>query len=198
MVSPSRSRAIQSAFGTRTPEVVPFQAKTTSRSQSTCAKSGSSPSGAIITRTSGSLQLLDDVGHPFAAEGIESEHIDAAGAEQRPQRHLHRAGVRRRHDADAIVRRQPKQLARLDERQLEPRLRLLGAMVAAEQRALQRLDAPAGMLGARAGGEARIGWPDLRLRCGRSWPASLRRKKAARRSDGRSRCCGLGGWVGLF
>ena len=31
MVSPSRSAAIQSAFGTRTPEVVPFQVKTTSR-----------------------------------------------------------------------------------------------------------------------------------------------------------------------
>ena len=30
MVSPARSAAIQSALGTRTPEVVPFQAKTMS------------------------------------------------------------------------------------------------------------------------------------------------------------------------
>ena len=33
MVRPSRSAAIQSAFGTRTPEVVPFQVKTTSLSK---------------------------------------------------------------------------------------------------------------------------------------------------------------------
>ncbi|MDT4882823.1 hypothetical protein FQZ97_1188100 [compost metagenome] len=43
MVRPSRSAGIQSAFGTRTPEVVPFQVKTTSRSKSTCVRSGSSP-----------------------------------------------------------------------------------------------------------------------------------------------------------
>ena len=44
IVSPSRSAAIQSAFGTRTPEVVPFQVKTTSRFLvSTCDRSGSSP-----------------------------------------------------------------------------------------------------------------------------------------------------------
>ena len=43
MARPSRSSAIQSASGTRTPEVVPFQVKTTSRSQSTAARSGSSP-----------------------------------------------------------------------------------------------------------------------------------------------------------
>ena len=43
MVRPLRSAAIQSPFGTRTPEVVPFQANTTSRLKSTCARSGSSP-----------------------------------------------------------------------------------------------------------------------------------------------------------
>ena len=43
IVRPSRSSAIQSPSGTRTPEVVPFQAKTTSRSQSTWARSGSLP-----------------------------------------------------------------------------------------------------------------------------------------------------------
>jgi len=41
--SPSRSAAIQSPFGTRTPEVVPFQVKATSFDQSTCERSGSSP-----------------------------------------------------------------------------------------------------------------------------------------------------------
>ena len=40
---PCGRRLIQSPFGTRAPEVVPFQVKTTSRSQSTLARSGSSP-----------------------------------------------------------------------------------------------------------------------------------------------------------
>ena len=44
IVSPCRSAAIQSASGTRTPEVVPFQVKTTSRVRvSTAPRSGSSP-----------------------------------------------------------------------------------------------------------------------------------------------------------
>ena len=43
IVSPSRSAGIQSPSGTRTPDVVPFQVKTTSRSKSTFARSGSSP-----------------------------------------------------------------------------------------------------------------------------------------------------------
>ena len=43
IVRPLRSAGIQSAFGTRTPEVVPFQVKTTSLSKLTCARSGSSP-----------------------------------------------------------------------------------------------------------------------------------------------------------
>ncbi len=39
-VSPSRSAAIHSPSGTRTPEVVPFQVKTTSFSCGTCERSG--------------------------------------------------------------------------------------------------------------------------------------------------------------
>ena len=39
MASPSRSAAIQSPFGTFTPEVVPFQVKTTSCVQSTALRS---------------------------------------------------------------------------------------------------------------------------------------------------------------
>ena len=42
-VSPRRSCGIQSPFGTRTPDAVPFQVKTTSRSKSTAPKSGSRP-----------------------------------------------------------------------------------------------------------------------------------------------------------
>ena len=43
IVMPSRSAAIQSAFGTRTPEVVPFQVNTMSDSGSTFERSGSAP-----------------------------------------------------------------------------------------------------------------------------------------------------------
>jgi hypothetical protein len=43
MLKPSRPAGIQSASGTRTPEVVPFQVKTTSPDQSTLDRSGSSP-----------------------------------------------------------------------------------------------------------------------------------------------------------
>src|SRR5437899_7259677 len=41
IVKPRRSSAIQSPFGTRTPEVVPFHGKTTSRAGSTRERSGS-------------------------------------------------------------------------------------------------------------------------------------------------------------
>jgi hypothetical protein len=43
MVRPARSAAIQSALGTRTPEVVPFQVNTTSVAKSTLDRSGNSP-----------------------------------------------------------------------------------------------------------------------------------------------------------
>ena len=43
IVKPARSALIQSAFGTRTPEVVPFQVNTTSELKSTLVRSGSSP-----------------------------------------------------------------------------------------------------------------------------------------------------------
>ena len=43
MVRPARSAAIHSPSGTRTPEVVPFQVKTTSPAKSTASRSGSKP-----------------------------------------------------------------------------------------------------------------------------------------------------------
>ena len=43
IVSPARPAEIHAPSGTRTPEVVPFHTNTTSRSQSTCARSGSLP-----------------------------------------------------------------------------------------------------------------------------------------------------------
>src|SRR5947209_3063759 len=55
IVRPSRLAEIQSAFGTRTPDVVPFQVKTTSVAGSTLERSGNSPYGALRTVTSLSL-----------------------------------------------------------------------------------------------------------------------------------------------
>src|SRR5579863_3965791 len=58
MVSPLRSAAIQSALGTRTPDVVPFQVNTTSVAGSTLLRSGNSPYGALSTVTSLSFNSL--------------------------------------------------------------------------------------------------------------------------------------------
>src|SRR6186997_492022 len=52
IVRPSRSALIQSALGTRAPEVVPFQVNTTSEAGSTLVRSGNWPYGALSTVTS--------------------------------------------------------------------------------------------------------------------------------------------------
>ncbi len=90
------------------------------------------------------LQLLDHVGDPAGAEALPGDHVDAALAEQRPQRHLDGAGVGRRHDADAVVGRNLKHLAGQLDRLLELGLADLGAMRAAERGVVQRLERPAG------------------------------------------------------
>ena len=47
----------------------------------------------------GQPKLLHDVGHPAEPEAFPGEHVDAARAEQRPERHLHGAGIGCGHDA---------------------------------------------------------------------------------------------------
>ena len=54
-VNPDRSSGIQLPSGTRTPVVVPFQVKITSREKSTFARSGKCPGSASNRRTSGSF-----------------------------------------------------------------------------------------------------------------------------------------------
>ena len=116
------------------------------------------------------LQLVDDVGHPVLAESVPGEHVDAARAsEQRPECDLHRARVGGEDDADPIAGWQLQQLARLDKRKLEPRPRVLGPMVAAEQGApesakdqpgclVQGPDEKRGLAGCRLGLDGRIMW----------------------------------------
>ena len=79
------------------------------------------------------LQLLDHVGHPAGAEALPGKHVDAARAEQRPQRHLDRAGIGSRHDADAVVGWDLQHLARQRDCLLELRLADLCAMRASER-----------------------------------------------------------------
>lgn len=81
----------------------------------------------------GELQLLDHVGDPAGAKALPGNHVDAALAEQRPQRHLDRTGVRRRHDADAVTRRDLENLARQLDRLFELGLADLGAVGTAER-----------------------------------------------------------------
>ncbi len=58
ITSPSRAGEIQPPSGTRTPDVVPFQAKTTSWSKSTAFRSGRRPYGAASTRASARRSCL--------------------------------------------------------------------------------------------------------------------------------------------
>ena len=116
---PLRSALIQSPLGTRTPEVVPFQVKTTSRSQSTWREIGQLAVGRVEHARVLELQLLDDVGDPALAEALPGQHVDAARAEQRPQRHLDRAGIGGGHDAEAIILGHAEQRARAVEHFLQ-------------------------------------------------------------------------------
>ena len=58
--------------------------------------------------------------------------VTGRGAEQRPQRHLDRAGVGSRHDADAIIGRNLQNFAGEIDGALELRLAGFGAVRAAE------------------------------------------------------------------
>ncbi|MEH2475460.1 hypothetical protein V1284_006904 [Nitrobacteraceae bacterium AZCC 2299] len=58
------------------------------------------------------LQFLDDIADPALAEGFPGDGGNGTLTEQRPQRHLHGAGIRRRHDADLVAGRYFKHFAR--------------------------------------------------------------------------------------
>ena len=140
MVRPLRSAGMKSALGTRTPEVVPFQVKTTSRSKSTAGQIRQCAVGRFDDARVLELQLLDHVGDPAGAEGFPGDHVDAALAEQRPQRHFDGAGVGGGHDADAVVGRHLEHFARQRDGLFQLGLADLGAMRAAEGSLFQRLE----------------------------------------------------------
>ena len=101
------------------------------------------------------LELLLDVGDPAFAEAFPGQHGHGPRAEQRPQRHLDRAGIGGRHDADAIIGGNFQHLAGEIDGALELRLADLGAVRASENRVGEGLQAPAGALGAGAGRKVR-------------------------------------------
>ena len=68
MERPLRSAAIQLQFGTRTPEVVPFQVNTTSEAGSTPGKIGYLAVARLEQSQLLELELLGDVAHPALAE----------------------------------------------------------------------------------------------------------------------------------
>ena len=131
-VRPVRSAAIQSPSGTRTPLVVPFQVNTTSLA-------GSMPVEVRDLAVIGGpdlgveLELLGDVGDPAVAEALPGEHGDRPRPEQRPNRHLHRAGVGRRDDAEPVIGRELQQRVGAIDRLLQSGLAERSAMRAAER-----------------------------------------------------------------
>ena len=99
----------------------------------------------------GELELLHHIGDPAGAETFPGDHVDAARAEQRPQRHLDGAGVGGRHDADPVVGRHLEDFA--GERRSPVRAWPCRAWRGASGRARtvsSACERPAGALGARA------------------------------------------------
>ena len=68
MVRPARSAAIQSAFGTRTPDVVPFQVNTTSLAGSTLRQVGQFAVAGFKGRDILEFEFFDNVVDPALAE----------------------------------------------------------------------------------------------------------------------------------
>ena len=95
------------------------------------------------------LELLHGVGDPALAEAFPGQEIDAARAQQRPERQLHRPGVRARHDADAIIRGQPQDGAGAVNHLFQFGFAGLRAVRAAEAGIPERLQRPSRTLGAR-------------------------------------------------
>ena len=144
------------------------------------------------------LQLLDDIGHPACAEAFPGEHGDRARAEQRPDRHLHRAGVGGRDDAEPVVGGKPKQRVRALDRLGEPRLAERRSVRPAERARVEKFERPARRLGAGTGGEmgrawvARVGYRSVNVtllaestrRVGTAWPAAGCKRRLRRRQGG--------------
>src|SRR5690606_24023106 len=103
------------------------------------------------------FQMIGNILAPIFAEHIPAQHIDAARAQHRPQRHFYRAGIRGRDDAAYIVIRDAEQSFMPCDDVLELRLAVRGAVRAPEERTRQGIEAPARALGTGPGRKIRVG-----------------------------------------
>ena len=112
------------------------------------------------------LQLLDHIGYPAFTKGFPGKHLDLAGPEQRPQRHLHGTGVGRWYHTHPVTLRQTEDLggagAGLAEQVLADR-RPVGTPEAA---GVEGGEVVARTLAAGAGGKIGIGRLDGRFHRG--------------------------------
>ena len=131
---PARSAAIKSPFGTRTPEVVPFQVKTRSASGRPWRGRAARRRRPRATSASLSFSCLTTSVTQSLPKLSKASRWTGRAPEQRPHRHLDGAGVGGRHDADQVVGRDLQHLAGAVDGVLELRLAELGAVRAAEQR----------------------------------------------------------------
>src|SRR5262249_41750510 len=118
---------------------------------------------------------------PLLAEALPGEHVDRTRAEERPHRHLDRAGVGARHDAELPVARDAEQRAAALDHRLQAGLRRARTVRAPEEGAVEHGGAPARSLGAGAGGELRALGAAGRLHVGGGYPLTFERSTWERR-----------------
>ena len=102
-------------------------------------------------------QYIEDVGDPLGAETLPGEHVDTACAEQTPQRHLDRTGIRTGYDTDAIAGRHTEHSAGAIDGFFQARGTGLRSMRPADQGSGQDGRLPAGALRTGARGKTGIG-----------------------------------------
>jgi hypothetical protein len=174
IVKPLRSAAIQSPLGTRTPDVVPFQVKTEND---------------IIVE----IDMIS-VTQPSPKDSQAS--TSTPRAEQRPKGHFHRARIRARDNADAIIGGDLQNLTGELDAELQPGLGSLGPVRASERCILEVLDLPARALCARSRRKIRARRPRQgsrhihdnhpfrwRLSCGKGIPFEGCDRRSARQAE---------------
>ena len=109
------------------------------------------------------FQLLHHIGDPARAKAFPGEHLDLARTQQVPHRHLYRAGVGRRHDADLVVCGDAQNLAGAFDGGEELFLADGSAVAATQRRASEFGQIIGGGFGAGARRKTRIGRPRCRL-----------------------------------
>jgi len=154
MTSPSRPAGIHSPSGTRTPEVVPFQAKTTSRPKSTVRGGRAAGHRALRICADRETGAAGQYHSASSGRSFPRPAHRPACTQQRPERQFHRPGIGAGDDADPVVAGRPRiaGCAPALGRPLPGPGRAVGAGRARRRRGF---DGPPRPLGARAEGKIR-------------------------------------------